>query len=169
MFDCRGSWAVVVCVRMIQRRWLASACHRRALRADQPGLFSERGPPGPDLARRNLLRDLSARGLAPGMGLRMERPDRGRLWGVLASVAGIVVIGLGNFWGERRARRPAEVRANRARRSLAGRCGRVLGRLYRGEQAAGRAARCHAGRSPRRSWSAACFRSHLRSGPGRAC
>jgi drug/metabolite transporter (DMT)-like permease len=30
--------------------------------------------------------------------MRMERPDRGRLWGVLASVAGIVVIGLGNFW-----------------------------------------------------------------------
>ena len=31
--------------------------------------------------------------------MRMERPDRGRLWGVLASVAGIVVIGLGNYWG----------------------------------------------------------------------
>jgi drug/metabolite transporter (DMT)-like permease len=30
--------------------------------------------------------------------MRMERPDRGRLWGVLASVAGIVVIALGNFW-----------------------------------------------------------------------
>jgi drug/metabolite transporter (DMT)-like permease len=31
--------------------------------------------------------------------MKMERPDRGRLWGVLASVAGIVIIGLGNFWG----------------------------------------------------------------------
>jgi O-acetylserine/cysteine efflux transporter len=30
--------------------------------------------------------------------MRMERPDRARLWGVLASVAGIVVIGIGNFW-----------------------------------------------------------------------
>jgi drug/metabolite transporter (DMT)-like permease len=29
---------------------------------------------------------------------RMERPDRARLWGVLASVAGIVIVGLGNFW-----------------------------------------------------------------------
>jgi drug/metabolite transporter (DMT)-like permease len=31
-------------------------------------------------------------------GLRMERPDVGRLWGVLASVGGIVLIGLGNYW-----------------------------------------------------------------------
>ena len=31
--------------------------------------------------------------------MRIERLDRRRLWGVLASVAGIVVIGLGNFWG----------------------------------------------------------------------
>jgi drug/metabolite transporter (DMT)-like permease len=30
--------------------------------------------------------------------MRLERPDRSRLWGVLASVAGIVVIGVGNFW-----------------------------------------------------------------------
>jgi drug/metabolite transporter (DMT)-like permease len=30
--------------------------------------------------------------------MRIERPDRARLWGVLASVAGIVVIGIGNFW-----------------------------------------------------------------------
>ena len=30
--------------------------------------------------------------------MRIERPDRGRLLGVLASVAGIVVIGIGNFW-----------------------------------------------------------------------
>ncbi len=29
---------------------------------------------------------------------KMERPDLGRLWGVVASVAGIVVIGVGNFW-----------------------------------------------------------------------
>ena len=31
--------------------------------------------------------------------MRTERPDRGRLWGVLASVTGIVVIGFGNLWG----------------------------------------------------------------------
>ena len=31
--------------------------------------------------------------------MRIERPDRGRLLGILACVAGIVVIGLGNFWG----------------------------------------------------------------------
>ncbi len=30
--------------------------------------------------------------------MRLERPDAGRLWGAVASVAGIVVIGLGNFW-----------------------------------------------------------------------
>jgi len=31
--------------------------------------------------------------------LRTERPDLGRLWGVLASVAGIIVVGVGNLWG----------------------------------------------------------------------
>jgi drug/metabolite transporter (DMT)-like permease len=31
-------------------------------------------------------------------GMRLERPDLNRLWGVLTSVAGIVVIGLGNLW-----------------------------------------------------------------------
>jgi drug/metabolite transporter (DMT)-like permease len=31
-------------------------------------------------------------------GSRLERPDLGRLWGVLSSVAGIIVIGLGNYW-----------------------------------------------------------------------
>jgi drug/metabolite transporter (DMT)-like permease len=30
--------------------------------------------------------------------MRLERPDPGRLWGVMASVGGIVVIGIGNFW-----------------------------------------------------------------------
>ncbi len=30
--------------------------------------------------------------------MKLERPDLGRLWGVLASVAGIVVIAAGNFW-----------------------------------------------------------------------
>jgi drug/metabolite transporter (DMT)-like permease len=30
--------------------------------------------------------------------LRLERPDRARLWGVLASVSGIAVIGVGNLW-----------------------------------------------------------------------
>ncbi len=30
--------------------------------------------------------------------MRLERPDLGRLWGVLASVLGIVVIGVGNYW-----------------------------------------------------------------------
>ena len=39
----------------------------------------------------------------------MERPDRGRLWGVLASVAGMIVIGLGNFWSG--GATPAELRA----------------------------------------------------------
>jgi drug/metabolite transporter (DMT)-like permease len=42
--------------------------------------------------------------------MRIERPDRGRLWGVLASVAGIVVIGLGNYWNSGGAA-AAEVRA----------------------------------------------------------
>jgi len=39
--------------------------------------------------------------------MRLERPDRARLWGVLTSVAGIVVIGLGNLW-ERGASSPVE-------------------------------------------------------------
>ena len=30
--------------------------------------------------------------------LRMERPDLGRLWGVLASVAGVCIIGIGSAW-----------------------------------------------------------------------
>jgi drug/metabolite transporter (DMT)-like permease len=30
--------------------------------------------------------------------LRMERPDLGRLWGVLASVAGVIIIGVGSAW-----------------------------------------------------------------------
>jgi drug/metabolite transporter (DMT)-like permease len=30
--------------------------------------------------------------------LRMERPDLGRLWGVLASVAGVCIIGVGSAW-----------------------------------------------------------------------
>jgi drug/metabolite transporter (DMT)-like permease len=42
--------------------------------------------------------------------MRMERPDRRRLWGVLASVAGIVVIGIGNYWNNSGAA-TAEVRA----------------------------------------------------------
>ena len=42
--------------------------------------------------------------------MRMERPDRGRLWGVLASVAGIAVIGIGNYWNGGGAA-TAEVRA----------------------------------------------------------
>jgi drug/metabolite transporter (DMT)-like permease len=42
--------------------------------------------------------------------MKMERPDRGRIRGVLASVAGIVVIGVGNYWNSGGAA-PAEVRA----------------------------------------------------------
>ena len=38
--------------------------------------------------------------------MRMERPDRSRLWGVLASVAGIAVIGIGNYWSAAERRRP---------------------------------------------------------------
>ena len=30
--------------------------------------------------------------------LRLERPDLGRLWGVLASVAGVCIIGIGSAW-----------------------------------------------------------------------
>jgi drug/metabolite transporter (DMT)-like permease len=41
--------------------------------------------------------------------LRLERPDLGRLWGVLASVAGIAMIGIGNVWHG--AASPAEIRA----------------------------------------------------------
>jgi drug/metabolite transporter (DMT)-like permease len=30
--------------------------------------------------------------------MRLEQPDRARLWGVLASISGMVLIGLGNLW-----------------------------------------------------------------------
>jgi drug/metabolite transporter (DMT)-like permease len=30
--------------------------------------------------------------------LRLERPDRGRLWGILASVAGVGIVGVGGAW-----------------------------------------------------------------------
>jgi drug/metabolite transporter (DMT)-like permease len=44
--------------------------------------------------------------------LRTERPDLGRLWGVLASVAGILVIGIGNLWsGSGSGAAPGEARA----------------------------------------------------------
>ncbi len=42
--------------------------------------------------------------------MRMERPDRGRVLGVVASVAGIVVIGIGNYWNSGSAA-SAQVRA----------------------------------------------------------
>jgi drug/metabolite transporter (DMT)-like permease len=41
--------------------------------------------------------------------MRLERPDLGRLWGVLASVLGVVVIGVGSAWQSGGA--PAESRA----------------------------------------------------------
>ena len=85
----------------------------------------------------------------------MERPDRGRLWGVLASVAGIVVIGIGNYWNSGGAA-TAEVRAVVLADLLLVGAVLVVGRVYRGEQAAGRAAWSHAGRWPRPSWSVAC-------------
>ena len=72
--------------------------------------------------------------------MRMERPDRNRLWGVLASVAGIAVIGIGSFleW-----RRSSHRRGSRSRacRLLARGCCTFVGRLYRNEQAACRASR----------------------------
>jgi drug/metabolite transporter (DMT)-like permease len=40
---------------------------------------------------------------------RLERPDLGRLWGVLASVAGIVLVGVGSVW-DARAGSPSELR-----------------------------------------------------------
>jgi drug/metabolite transporter (DMT)-like permease len=42
--------------------------------------------------------------------MRLERPDAGRLWGVLASVAGIALIGMGNLWEGGR-KPPSDVRA----------------------------------------------------------
>ena len=36
--------------------------------------------------------------LVAAWAMRLERPDLSRLWGVLASVAGMVVIGLGSLW-----------------------------------------------------------------------
>ena len=56
-----------VLLRMVREDALLASRHGRALRTDQPGFFSERGPVGADLACRHLLRDLSPGGPAPGL------------------------------------------------------------------------------------------------------
>ena len=77
--------------------------------------------------------------------MRIERPDRGRLWGVLASVASIVVIGIGNYWNSGGVA-TAEVRAVvLADLLLVGADRRVVGWIYCGEQATGRTPWRHAG------------------------
>ena len=53
--------------RMIREDALLLLVTRSAMRSDQPGLLFERDSPWPDLARRNFLRDLPARGLVAGM------------------------------------------------------------------------------------------------------
>ena len=99
--------------------------------------------------------------------MRMERPDRGRLWGVLASVAGIVVIGVGNFWGGASAP-AAEVRDVVLADLL------LLGAVssWGGYIAVSKPLVERHGAMPalagNRSWWAACCRSRSRSWSGRA-
>ena len=61
-------WGRGVFVRMLRKDGWLSARDRSTLRADQSGFLSERGSPGPDVTRRNILRDLPARGVASRMG-----------------------------------------------------------------------------------------------------
>ncbi len=74
------------------------------------GFFLSAGPIGADLARWLLLRDLSPRGASLGLVDANGATRPRRLWGVLASVAGIVIIGIGNYWNSGGAA-PAEARA----------------------------------------------------------
>ena len=74
---------------------------------------------------------------------RLERPDRARLWGVLTSVGGIVVIGLGHLWGNNGGA-AGTGRDGAARRPAARGSRHVVGRLHCGQQAVDRAAWCDA-------------------------
>ena len=68
------------------------------LRAHESSLLPGRHQAGADLSCGTFLRNNPARRLAAGLGLpHGERPDFGRLSGVLLSVAGIVVIGIGHY------------------------------------------------------------------------
>ena len=60
--------------------------------------FLERDSLWPQLSRWSFLRRLPLGRLDPGLGAGHEALDLGRLWGVLASIAGVAVIGLGNLW-----------------------------------------------------------------------
>ena len=99
--------------------------------------------------------------------MRMERPDRARLWGVLASVAGIVVIGIGNFLSGGGSA-TAEVRAVVLADLLL--VGAVLswgGYIATSKPLVERHGACRPWPQP--SSSVVCSRFPLPSGPGRDC
>ena len=77
---------------------LASFALGGAVRADQSGVFSDAAQLGPTSHVGIFYAVCPLVVLILAWAMRLERPNLGRLWGVLASVAGIVVIGVGNFW-----------------------------------------------------------------------
>jgi drug/metabolite transporter (DMT)-like permease len=75
-------WAAAMCVPVNQAFFLAAA---RLGPTSHVGIFYATAP---------LVVLLGA------WAMRMERPDLRRLWGILASVAGILLIGVANLWGD---------------------------------------------------------------------
>ena len=82
------------------RRLAPAGAGRGLLRADQSGLLPQRGPAGAELARRASSMRSARWSSGSWRGCWATRSSTSRrLWGVLASIAGVVVIGLGNLWG----------------------------------------------------------------------
>ena len=120
----------------------------RVLRADQSGLLSDGGAAGADLARRDLLRHLSAGRLAGGVGDAAGASGPGPALGRARERRGNGGDRRSATCGTAAGPRPAEVRRRDDRRPLAGRRGAVVGRLPHGEQAAG----CASRRDARAGW-----------------
>ena len=140
--------------RMIRRRRLAAAGGGGPLRADQPGVLPERDAAGPDDSHIGLIYaacPLVVLVLAAALG--QERlAERAGSAGVLASVAGVVVIGA----GERLAGRRRRGRDGPPGRPPGGRRRDVLGGVPDGRTSrwSPGTGRCRPWR--RRSWSAPC-------------
>ena len=77
--------------------WLAARARGRLVRADQSGFLSGRHQARADISCCVFYATCPLVVLLLAWGFRMERPDLQRLSGVLLSVAGIVVIGIGHY------------------------------------------------------------------------
>ena len=120
-------------------RLAAPARRRRDVRPDQPGILPQRRAAGTDLARRPVLCDLPAGRPAPRLDDAAGTPRPGPALGRAGQRLG----GLHHRDRQRLARRRAAARdpGDHARRPLAHRRRAVVGRIPRGQQAPGHAAR----------------------------